>query len=122
MLQNMVLGPLSRTLGLVIIFAVFSLATGSINGWYLLAEPAWVYNDNERFDRFVIYDEATHDSTDAAWEAATMKDDFSDLPAGGPAANTIYVIESSTSTCDYTTDLTDVTSTVLTPLGDRNCV
>ena len=77
MLQNMVLGPLSRTLGLVIIFAVFSLAAGSINGWYMLAEDAGVVN-SERFDRIVVFDNNVggstagandNDTADEAWVA-----------------------------------------------------
>ena len=67
MLQQIVMGPLSRTLGLIIIFAVFTLATGSVNGWYLLASPAGVVN-NERFDRVAL--KGINNSADAAWSAA----------------------------------------------------
>ena len=114
MLQNMVLGPLSRTLGLVIIFAVFSLAAGSINGWYMLAEDAWVYNDNERFDRFVTADPAARrDNVDLEWDAVTGT---TALPATTIAKDTIYLttFTSETTPC---TILSTPALTIITPLG-----
>ena len=67
MLQSVIMGPLGRTLGLIIVFAVFSLSAASINGWYLQQADAAVV-DNERFDR-IVYKE-THTRADDAWNAA----------------------------------------------------
>ena len=113
MLQQIVMGPLSRTLGLIIIFAVFTLATGSVNGWYLLAEPAGVVN-SERFDRVVV--KGTN-SPDAAWGAATAK-----VAHGGTAAAVIdtsyYMVgQSVTSDAAEITAITTANQVFYTPLG-----
>ena len=114
MLQQIVMGPLSRTLGLIIIFAVFTLATGSVNGWYLLATPAGVVN-NERFDRVAL--KGTNNSADAAWTAAKTK-----VSHGGTAATTdanSYYMVGKTLTAD-TAEITAITTAnqvFYTPLG-----
>ena len=114
MLQQIVMGPLSRTLGLIIIFAVFTLATGSVNGWYLLATPAGVVN-NERFDRVAL--KGTNNSADAAWTAAKTK-----VSHGGTAATTdanSYYMVGKTLTGD-TAEITAITTAnqvFYTPLG-----
>ena len=69
MLQRVIMSPLGATLALVILFAVWSMTTGSINGWYLLTEPAGTAL-SERFDRVVITN-VTGESADDAWKDAT---------------------------------------------------
>ena len=104
MLQGVIMGPLGRTLGLIIVFAVFSLAAGSINGWYLQQAPAHVV-DNERFDRLVAV--GTHKTADDAWEVGTvLKQD---------------AITAKADTCpktEFETDLANSTA-YYTPLGTK---
>ena len=69
MLQRVIMSPLGATLALVILFAVWSMTTGSINGWYLLTESAGEAV-GERFDRVVGF--ASGEESDAAWKDAVI--------------------------------------------------
>ena len=121
MLQQVVMGPLSRTLGLIIIFAVFTLSTGSVNGWYLLAEPACVVSE-ERFDRVVAKSAAPNgDTADKAWQLVTngAEDSAATIPATLATDHT-YILSNANPGCRLSSanaGATGIAQQVFTPLG-----
>ena len=100
MLQNAIMSPLGRALGLVIIFAVYPLLTSSINSWYLQTTDACRVN-SERVD--VV-------STDVDdWSGAVALQDNSGKCAGSTAltASTTYYTPSGRSVAsDASSDIT----------------
>ena len=68
MLQNLIVGPLGRALGLILLFSVFAMVGGGINSIFLQALDSGVVN-SERVDR-ILAKSATvtsADDVDAVW-------------------------------------------------------
>ena len=63
MLQNLIVGPLGRALGLILLFSVFAMAGGGVNSIFLQTQDSGVIG-GERVDR-VLAKSATVTSADA---------------------------------------------------------
>ena len=112
MSMEIIKAPINKLIVLIILVSVFSLAIGTVNGWYLQAVDAGVSN-GERFDR--VFPVGTHKTADEAW--ATV---LNVVPHGGTAAATVatsaYMVGNDTGACEITATTT-ASEKFYTPLG-----
>lgn len=68
-IQSIIMGPLGRTLGLIVLLAMFTYMAGAVNTWFLLTEDVGIVA-GERIDRLVGF--ATDETADDAWAGSTL--------------------------------------------------
>lgn len=83
---SIITGPIGKVLSLILLMAVFGLALGTMNSWYMQTRDAGVVN-YERFDRVVL--KGDYDTPDEAWAAVTGVVE-GDATAAARAANMAY--------------------------------
>ena len=118
-IQDVLMGPIGRILGLMFLVSVFSIGLGTVNGLYLQTEAACVLN-HERFDRVAPMDSADK-TADNRWELVKTT---SAAGAANPTVGTTATIleirgTGANATCQASTTATSSLTAVsaYTPLG-----
>ena len=111
--QDILMGPIGRILGLMFLVSVFSIALGTVNGLYLQTEDACVVN-HERFDR-IVSKETGDTSADDRWSKVNAVV-ASTATAAAQVGTSAYRLKKDSSTgCEFEATAAETTS--YTPLG-----
>ena len=113
MLYTAITGPIGKVLSLILLMAVFGLALGVMNSWFLFTKDTGLVH-NERVDRIVL--KGSHTTPDEAWASVTAV-----VAHGGTAASVVntsaYSIGNDSGDCEIEVSGATVGSVWYSPSG-----